>query len=454
MKTSHPTNSQSTFFEKALKVIIAILVFAALSLQFFALTSCSKNDDAPTPPVAENPIAISSIGPNTGPKNTAVVITGIGFSPNATSNLVTLNGKTCTVVQASSTQLNIVIPPAAGTGNIKVTVNGFNRESNTFTFIDTVTVSTLAGSTQGFADGQGTTARFDFPEGVAVDATGNVYVTDRFNHKIRKITPTGVVSTFAGSTLGFAEGQGVAAQFNNLQGLTIDASGNLYVSDSENHKIRKISPTGLVSTLAGSTAGFADGQGTAAQFKSPAGLTVDVTGNLYVADAGNHKIRKISPTGVVTTIAGSTRGFADGQGTAAQFNFPLGITIDPSGNLYIVDARNDKIRKITSTGLVSTIAGSTTGFADGQGIVAQFSFPFGITIDALGNLYVVDAVNNKIRKIISTGLVSTIAGGSIGFADGIGTNARFKTPLGITIDQNGVLYVSEENHKIRKIVID
>ncbi len=441
-------NFQKTNIMK--KQIIYLVTLFAL-----AIASCSKNDDpAPAPP-AVNPIEISSFGPATGPKNTVVTITGKGFSGNATSNTVTLNDKVCPVLQASTTQLTISVPPKSATGNFKVTVNGFSQESSVFTYVDTVTVSTLAGSTNGFANGQGPSAQFKTPDDLAVDASGNIFVADVINHVIRKITSTGAVSTIAGSTLGFADGQGSAARFNSPSGLTIDSSGNLYVSDTNNNKIRKISPTGLVTTLAGSTAGFADGQGSSDQFDGPSKIVVDASGNLYVADLFNHKIRKISPSGIVTTLAGSTAGFVDGQGAAAQFNFPDYIAIDALGNIYVADTDNSKIRKITTQGLVSTFAGSTYGFSDGQSVTAQFSVPQGMCLDVAGNLYVADLENHKIRKITTTGIVTTLAGSTAGFEDGIGISAKFKFPNGICIDGNGVLYVADSNnYKIRKIVID
>lgn len=313
-------------------------------------------------------------------------------------------------------------------------------------------VTTLAGSVQGFADGTGDKAQFRSPSGVAVDASGNVYVADSANHKIRKISPEGAVTTVAGSTQGFADGTSAAAQFDTPNGVALDASGNIYVADTENQKIRKITPAGAVTTLAGSTLGFAEGTGNAAQFHLPYGLAVDVSGNVYVADIGNNKIRKISSLGVVTTFAGTTQGFADGTGTSAQFDRPFSVALDASGNIYVADRNNHKIRKITPAGVVTTLAGSTLGFADGAAASAQFYLPFGITTDASGNVYIADRDNHKIRKISPTGMVTTFAGSTRGFSNGTGTAAQFDYPSSVAVDNSGNVYVADQsNNKIRKI---
>lgn len=319
--------------------------------------------------------------------------------------------------------------------------------------------TTFTGSSQGYADGNGTSAQFNVPAGLAKDASGNLFVADRDNHRIRKITPAGVVTTFAGSGIaGLQDGTGTAAKFNQPYGLTIDAAGNLYVADRLNFCIRKITPAGVVTTLAGSINGYADGTGTAAQFSELYGITADGSGNLYVPDFFNQRIRKITTAGVVTTFAGSgSTGFTDGAGAAAFFNYPFQITIDVSGNLYVADYYNHAIRKITAAGAVTTLAGKgTPGADDGTGTSASFRQPAGLAVDGSGNVYVADAFNNKVRRITASGVVTTIAGGSgPGNANGTGTTALFDGPLGICGDfSNNAVYVSEfGNHRIRKISI-
>jgi len=324
-------------------------------------------------------------------------------------------------------------------------------------------VSTLAGgigsSYLGSGYNDGTVASFNWPYGVAVDANGNVYVADSRNQRIRKITPSGNVTTFAGSgTEGYADGLGTAASFYAPFGVAVDASGNIYVAEFGNHRIRKITASGNVTTLAGSgIAGYADGQGTAASFSYPTGLAVDANGNVYVADYGNHRIRKITPSGNVTTLAGSgTAGYTGGQGTSASFNWPSGLAVDGNGNVYLGDQGNNKIRKITPAGVVTTLAGSgTAGYADGQGTAASFAGPSGVAVDSNGNVYVADCGNHRIRKITPSGNVTTLAGSGIqGSADGQGTAASFYAPYGVAIDTSRNIYVAESyGQRIRKIII-
>jgi sugar lactone lactonase YvrE len=278
----------------------------------------------------------------------------------------------------------------------------------------TGTVSTLAGAGPfGSANGTGTSASFNWPYGVAVDSSGNVYVGDALNNLIREISPAGVVTTFAGSgSKGAANGTGVAASFNNPNGVAVDSSGNVYVADSFNSLIRKITSGGVVTTLAGSgSIGSTNGTGTAASFNAPTGVAVDSSGNVYVAEIGNNLIREISPAGVVTTLAGSgSQGAANGTGTAASFNRPFGVAVDASGNVYVADSLNNLIRKITPGGVVTTLAGSgSQGSDNGTGTAASFNLPQGVAVDSSGNVYVADSLNNLVRKVTPGGVVTTFA---------------------------------------------
>jgi sugar lactone lactonase YvrE len=302
-----------------------------------------------------------------------------------------------------------------------------------------------------------TFAVFNSPQGVSIDSSGNIYVADTYNHIIRKITSVGVVTTLAGSGTGkFIDGTGKKASFNQPFGIAIDSSGNIYVADTYNHRIRKITSVGVVTTLAGSGIGeFADGTGKKASFKYPRGVAVDSSGNIYLADQNNNIIRKITSGGIVTTLAGSGTGtFADGTGKNASFYGPYGVAVDSSGNVYVADTNNQRIRKITSGGVVTTLAGSGTGqFADGTGKNASFNYPYGVAVDSSGNIYVGDWNNNIIRKITSGGIVTTLAGSGTGeFSDGTGTNASFNYPLGVAVDSSGNVYVADQNNNIiRKI---
>ena len=318
-------------------------------------------------------------------------------------------------------------------------------------------VTTLAGmaGASGNVDALGTAARFNLPDGVAVDSAGNIYVADSFNESIRKITPAGSVSTLAGGSFGSSDGIGSAAQFNGPEGVAVDSVGNVYVADNGDYTVRQITPAGAVSTLAGGQYGSADGTGTAAQFAQPSGVAVDGTGYVYVADSYNETIRKISPAGGVTTLAGApSAGRVNGTGSAARFDNPSGVAVDSAGTVYVADAYNSEIRKITPSGQVTTLAGVANqgGYQNGVGSNARFADPSGVAVDTIGNVYVADSENQAIRKITPTGDVSTLAGGSSGSSDGSGSSAQFNRPSGIAVDSAENVYVADTyNDTIRKI---
>ena len=399
------------------------------------------------------------MSPKTAKEGTIITILGRNFSSVREENIVKFNGIPALVLEASKGELKVIVPENGTDGTVTVTVGDNVLTGPAFTYelpgIEYL-VKTLAGSEDGFVDGTGPAALFSSPEGVAVDANGNVIVADRSNNAIRKVTPAGIVTTISGNgTKGFADGAVSIALFSFPWKVTVDAQGNNYVAERDNHRIRKITPAGIVSTLAGSTSGYADGTGSDAKFNQPLDVAVDAAGNVYVADNNNHRIRKISPAGVVTTLAGSTIGNADGTGADAQFRNPSGLDVDANGNVYVADRNNHRIRKITPNGEVTTVAGTgSSGRTNGAAAQASFNQPYGVAVTSTGELIVADLVNNLIRRIDTAGEVTTVAGTVSGFADGAGGSARFNQPTDVTVTTNGIIYVSDlGNDRIRKITI-
>lgn len=344
-------------------------------------------------------------------------------------------------------------------GNVYVS-DGGNNTIRKVTPSGAVTTIAGAAGTWGTADGYRASARFFGPAGLALDVEGNLYVADQFNHTLRRITPSGQVTTVAGTpgVSCFESRTCGEGRFHLPWGVVIDGAGDVYVSD--NTSIRKVTPAGVVSSFAGlpGTVGAADGQGTSARFYYPRGLSIDSSGYIYVADQGNNAIRKISPSGYVTTLAGTlgARGSADGTGPGARFLFPNAVAVDSAGNVFVNDGGNDTLRKVTGAGVVTTLAGraSERGFVDGSGDAARFDQPMGVAYDSSGNLFIVDSANHTIRKVTPGGIVTTLAGsaGQIGSTDGTGSAARFRYPRGVATDSSDNLYVADSsNHTIRKV---
>ena len=409
----------------------------------FTLTAGNDGPDEATE------ISVSNVLP-TGYTFISASATSGAYSSGVWSSFALAKGGTATlIVVATVNATGTYVNTATISGKENDPVAGNN--SATATTVPTAStgrmISTLAGSNVGYIDGMGTAAKFSGPRGLVLDAAGNIYVVDKSNDRIRKITPTGMVSTFAGSVEGFADGMGTAAKFHSPNDIAIDASGNLYVSDGWNNRIRKITPAGMVSTLAG--------DGLSLILYEPIGLDLDAAGNVYVADWGHDRIRKITPGGVVSTFAGCDNcigGYVDGPGTTARFYSPTGVTVDAAGNVYVTDW-NHTVRKITPAGMVSTLAGTGEGFADGTGAAAKFYKPISPVVDAAGNIYLADAGNNRIRKITPAGVVSTLTvDPACGNTDGPIATALICNPLGVAIDAAGNLYFSDTNNeRIRKI---
>lgn len=324
-----------------------------------------------------------------------------------------------------------------------------------------VSSSSKSASAQQEMSAVAASANFSLTTGIATDSTGAVYVANSHN-TILKITHSGVVMTFAGKpdVRGNTDGVGSAARFVYPIGIATDRAANVYVADKVSNTIRKITPMGEVTTLAGTVGvpGHADGVGTDASFFSPVAVATDGSGNVYVADSGNNTIRKITPAGVVTTFAGvaGESGELNGTGAAARFTAPYSIATDNAGDLIVAEISKHTIRKITPEGVVTTLAGKAgdSGHADGIGADATFSAPHGVTTDNAGNVYVADYGNNTIRKITATGVVTTIAGladtDDSGEFDGVGAAATFFEPMAVATDSAGNVFVLEADN-IREV---
>ena len=365
------------------------------------------------------------------------------------------------------------ILPLVGLAGALWSASMANVQSQAYTW---ATIAGLCGTTNlGSADGTNGNARFYYPKGIAADGAGNVYVADSGNYTVRKITPVGsnwVVSTLAGAAgiPGDADGTNSNARFRSPCGIALDSASNLYVTDSAHYTVRRITPVGtnwVVTTIAGQPGiqGSNDGTNTNARFYQPTCIAVDQEGNLYVADTGNDTVRKIAPVGtnwVVSTLAGSVGLSAskDGMNGNAWFANPNGVAVDRGGNVCIADYYGSTLRWVTFDGTnryVTTVAGGTyvTGSADGTSQGARFYRPSAIAMDSAGNLFVTDALNDNIRKVTHIGtnwVVSTVGGSATnyGTADGTGTDARFYMPLGVAVNTVGDVYVADTwNHAIR-----
>ena len=376
------------------------------------------------------------------------------------------------MVYRCSYMLRFMLAAAIGclmsTGSVFFSVDAF-AQTPAVTLAPVITTIAGNGTAGSSGDGgQATSAAVNGPSATAIDAAGNIYIADAYTSRVRKIDTTGVISTVVGNGICNFSGDGgpaASAQVCQPYGVAVDNVGNVYIADTYNYRIRKINSSGIISTIAGNgTATFSGDGGLSvnAAVNAPSGVTVDSAGNLYIADAGNYRVRKINSSGIISTVAGNgSVGFSGDGGLAvnASFSTTYSVAVDPAGNIYISDIYNTRIRKVNTAGIVSTIGGNgSVGFSGdgGPATSAQISNPYGITVDAAGNVYIADTYNNRVRFINSnSGIISTIAGTGVGGFSGDGgapTSAELFDPYGVTVDAKGNVYVADiNNQRVRKL---
>jgi hypothetical protein len=423
--------------------------------------ACKKVDPIP---VADFNGVINAILPVSGKKGDTLAVFGYGFGENNSSLRAFVNGRSSTILQSNDTLILIVVPARAGTGPVSIAGASGGTSGPIFQFEYTATVSRYAGqpSVAGFVDGAFSQAQFNQPLGLACDPLGYLYVADAQNHRIRQIATNGNTSTFSGiGVAGHQDGFGNSAKFNHPQSITIDSStGNFFVADRYNHCVRKITPSGVVSTIAGlpGLPGYVDAPGLSARFNEPVSVAFEPNyRDLYIGDAGNHCIRRWAQTQVVTTYAGSIApGNMNGVGFGAAFRFPAGLYVDSTFFIYVADSENHNIRRIVRQGAsVTTFSGiGVPGLQNG--LPASFDGPTGVCIKD-GLIFVADANNHVIRMLMNDGTATTLAGSGIpGFADGVGPNIRFNTPVAIVAGtMEGEFFIADsENHCIRRMLVE
>ena len=331
-------------------------------------------------------------------------------------------------------------------------------------------ITTVAGNGTGAYAGDGgaaTASEINYPTGVALDVIGNLYIADYGNNRIRMVNTIGTISTFVGNgSAGYSGdgGQATVAELNHPNGMAIDASGNLYIADCFNNCIRKVTTSGIISTTVGNGAsGYSGngGQATAAGLNHPSQVVLDAAGTLYFADQNNNVIRKVNAAGIISTVVGNGTGAFSGDGgqaAACEINYSNGVTLDAAGNIYVADQNNSRVRKVNSSGIINTIVGTgVAGFSGdgGQATVAELFHPTCISFGCQGNLYISDYGNNRIRKVTSSGVISTVAGNGTGAYSGDGgqgTLAEINTPIGIAVDAIGNMYIADaSNNRVRKL---
>ena len=432
-------------------MIKTIVIYTGLILSVF-LNSCKKDKNLLEQNIS---IRIDSIFPNEGNYRTEVLIFGNNFDQLPSSAFVTLNNKHCTILSKSNTLLKLKLPERAGSGAFQIHAGAQVFSAYTFSYHFIYATSTVAGDgTIGLRNGPGNQAQFYYLVGIVKDSKGDYFITDYYNSVVRKMDKNYNITTYAGSVFGLTEGNRTTAKFALCSGIAIDNQDNIYIGDTYNHRIRKITNDGIVSTVAGSSWGYVDDVGINAKFNQPKGIALDSKGNLYIADYNNDRVRKLMPNGRVETYAGSTKGYQDGVGTNAKFNYVNNLCVDAYNNVYVSDASNNRIRKIDTNRIVTTFAGDgTVGLQDGLLISFKFSEPKGVYIDNNQNVWVPDFGNHVLRKIIANS-ITTLIGSTQGFQEGENRSAKFNYPGYLLFEGDSLILMCDTyNQRIRKITI-
>jgi sugar lactone lactonase YvrE len=405
------------------KIILCSLLF------LIVLISCSddgKVNDGNEVVLDSKETAITSASPLSGKKNSLITIKGINLGTNSSDIKVFFGTMEAIVQSVKEDEIVVLVPSSAPDEAIKVVKGNKEFVVGMFEYIPTVTVSNIR-------KGQVEL----FPNQLAIDKLGNVYFTVNATDEVDLFSPSGMLSNFVKELL-----------VSNALAITTDNSDNVYVSDLDGY-IWKVLPSGVKARILNNS-------GNLIRLSSPSGMCFDSKNNLFVTDFNYGRIIKVTPAGVVSIFVGSDEGFADGDRKTAKFYQPNGIVSDKQDNLYVADYKNNRIRKITPDGIVTTLAGSSKrGRTDGMGLNATFDGPRGITIDKKNNLFITDYENNSIRRLSAKGKVTTIAGGSFGFKNGDGDYAEFARPNGIAITPEGIIFVADEvNGELRKIILE
>lgn len=405
-----------------------------------------------------NPLTIESVEPLVGRFGEEITITGTEFDDFPGGTIVRFNGTAANVVSLTTTQVIVKVPEGAGTGRITLRTGAGIVEGPIFEYLFTATVSTYAGDgTPGFANSTLLESKFNLPSGLAFNSSDNLLICDRNNNLIRLIEQDGTVSTFAGTgSPSSIDGTALGASFASPNFIATVATGDAYVTEALSGNLRKISLDAEVITIAGSGInGYAEGVGTAAAFNSPAGLVINAQSQLFLCDQGNTRIRQVTTEAAVTTLAGNSNSTqVNGTGSAASFLNPFGIVVDAIGDLLVTDGNN--IRKVTLEGVVTTFTGKETpGWVDGTIETAEFNGPRGMAKWKNEAILIADTDNHAIRMITSAGTVITVAGdGTPGYLNGNGLEAKLNSPNAIAVNSKFEIFVADRlNHVIRKIVL-